>query len=97
MNARDALDHPVRRQILRTLIETKALLSASEIVSTGLPDHSISIVSYHLEVLEAAGKVSRSDEVPADDPSRRYRATIGDDPETTALLDATRAEDCTDG
>lgn len=96
MNARDSLSHPLRRQILRILIETKAPLSAGEIVSTALPGCAISVVSYHAQVLEAAGKISGADDVPADDPARRYRVSIDDDPETTALLDATRTEDCAD-
>jgi len=84
----DALDHPVRRQILRTLIESGQPLAPAEIVATGLPRASLSAVAYHAGVLERSGNVSRTGELP-----HRYTTELAADPKVVALLEATRRAD----
>lgn len=98
MNAPDALNHPVRRQILRMLIESGEARSAKEIVAAGLPDCNVSAVGYHARVLESAGMVSREDGGAAGEESTyRFAATAAEDPEVIALLESTRDNDVADG
>jgi DNA-binding transcriptional ArsR family regulator len=86
---RDALNHPVRRQILRTLIASGRPLGAAEIVATGLPNASLSTVAYHALVLEGSGGLSRADtEMPP-----HYTTDLSPNPEIVALLEATRRAD----
>lgn len=86
---RDALNHPARRQILRTLIASGRPLAAAEIVSAGLPNASLSTVAYHALVLEETGGVSRAEnEAPP-----RYTTDLSADPEVVSLLEATRRAD----
>jgi DNA-binding transcriptional ArsR family regulator len=94
MNVPDALNHPVRRQILRTLIDSDGAQKPGEIVAAGLPDTNVSVVGYHARVLEGAEIVRRTDSGPADDEAA-YRAVAGvaEDPEVAALLEATRDSD----
>lgn len=86
---RDALNHPVRRQILRTLIASGRPLAAAEIVAAGLPNASLSTVAYHALVLEGTGGVSRA----AGDAPPRYTTDLSSNPEIVALLEATRRAD----
>lgn len=98
MNVPDALNHPARRQILRTLIKSGEAQSAAEIIAAGLPDQSVSVVGYHARVLESAGIVSRTDPGPADgEPAYRFLTTAAEDPEIAALLESTRDADLADG
>ena len=85
----DALNHPVRRQILRILIDSGRPLAAAEIVSAGLPNASLSAVSYHARVLERSGGVNRN----GDEPPHRYTTDLAADPEVISLLEATRRTD----
>ena len=85
----DALNHPVRRQILRALIESGRPLAPAEIVAAGLPRASLSAVAYHAGVLERSGEVSRTGgELPP-----RYTTELAQDPKVVALLEATRRAD----
>lgn len=86
---RDALNHPVRRQILRTLIASDRPLAPVEIVAAGLPSASLSTVAYHARVLEDSGSVSRAN----GDTPPRYSTEISSNPEIVALLEATRQAD----
>jgi DNA-binding transcriptional ArsR family regulator len=85
----DALNHPVRRQILRILIDSGRPLAPAEIVAAGLPYASLSTVAYHARVLEQSGGVNRS----GGEPPRRYTTELAADPEVVALLEATRRTD----
>lgn len=98
MNVPDALNHPVRREILRMLIESEEAKSGSELIAAGLPDCSLSAIGYHARVLEAAGMVSQEDGGPGGGESTyRFAASASDDPEVIALLEATRGNDVADG
>jgi DNA-binding transcriptional ArsR family regulator len=85
---RDALNHPVRRQILRTLIASGRPLAAAEIVSAGLPNASLSTVAYHALVLEGSGGVSADGDAPP-----HYTTDLSANPEIVALLESTRRAD----
>jgi DNA-binding transcriptional ArsR family regulator len=88
-STRDALNHRVRRQILRTLIASDRPLAPVEIVAAGLPSASLSTVAYHARVLEGSGSVSRANgEAPP-----RYTTDLSANPEVVALLEATRRAD----
>jgi DNA-binding transcriptional ArsR family regulator len=87
--AGDALNHPVRRQILRTLIAGGRPLAPAEIIAAGLPSASLSTVAYHARVLEGSGSVSRGN----GDTPPRYTTDLSSDPEILALLEATRRAD----
>ena len=93
MNPTGALDHPLRRQILRVLIADDEPLTVPQLVTELSPGANISEVAYHARVLESAGAVGRNgaDSAEAD----RYRV---DDPppELIALLEATREDDAGD-
>jgi predicted transcriptional regulator len=98
MSAPNALNHHVRRRILRTLIDSGEAQRPAEIVATGLPDHSVSVVGYHVRVLESAGIVGRTESGPADGESA-YRCVdaVCEDPEVVTLLEATRDADLAEG
>jgi DNA-binding transcriptional ArsR family regulator len=86
---RDALNHPVRRQILRILIASGRPLAPAEIVAAGLPSASLSTVAYHARVLEDSGGVSRSGAgIPP-----RYMTDLSANQEVATLLEATRDGD----
>lgn len=90
----DALNHPVRRQILRILIDSGEAHDSREIIAAGLPELSLSTVGYHARVLEIAGMISRSNGGAGSDKSTyRFAATASDDPEVVALLESTRDTD----
>ncbi|MGV1049135.1 MAG: ArsR/SmtB family transcription factor [Solirubrobacterales bacterium] len=98
MNVPDALNHPMRRRILRMLIESGDAKSASEIVAAGLPEASVSVIAYHARVLEGGGMVSYGAVGPdAAEPTYRFAPSAAEDPEVIALLEATRGTDVTDG
>jgi DNA-binding transcriptional ArsR family regulator len=93
---REALNHPVRRQILRTLNRSESPLSPGEIASTGLPDSSLSVVSYHARVLRTCGSVSLSTSDPsADERAPLYVSNVADDEQVATVLEATRDLDKT--
>ncbi len=91
MDPTEALNHPLRRQILRTLIASDRELSPSELVAA-TNGTSVSLVSYHAKVLATAGAVGYTPAGGADEGEVRYHAAPPN-PETLALLEATRDED----
>ena len=92
--ARDALGHPLRRQILRTLNESTKPRSPREIAMTTLPHASVSVISYHAQVLETCDSVARTGalEVPGAD-GRLYASKVAGDEQVAAVLRATRGLD----
>lgn len=71
--ARQALAHPVRLQILLALIKSEAPRSATEIARSPSLQASVSVVSYHFDVLQSCGCVEleeKADEAPG--PAGRY-------------------------
>jgi DNA-binding transcriptional ArsR family regulator len=95
MTTPDALNHPVRRQILRILIDSGGARSASELIAAGLPDTSVSVIAYHARVLVDAGMVSR-DGAASEESTDRFATDATDAPEVIALLESTRENDVAD-
>ena len=93
MNPTGALDHPLRRQILRALIATDEPLTAPQLVTELSPGANVSAVTYHARVLESAGAVGRTRAGGAE-PDRYGVAETP--PELIALLEATREDDAGD-
>jgi DNA-binding transcriptional ArsR family regulator len=92
--ARDALAHPVRRQILRALNESSEPRSPSEIASTSLPHASISVISYHAQVLESCDSVAMTGTRKAQGAvARLYASKVVGDEQFAAVLQATRGLD----
>jgi hypothetical protein len=90
---RHALDHPLRRQILRALASNEDAHSPSEIAATW-PESSVSLVSYHAHVLESCGGLSLADVEPAGDTlARRYTSAVANDAQVAAILAATESLD----
>jgi hypothetical protein len=92
--ARDALGHPLRRQILRALNASSEPRSPSEIATTTLPSASISVVSYHAQVLEACDSIAMAGtrQVPGG-IARLYASKVAGDEQVAAVLQATRGLD----
>lgn len=89
----DALDHPVRRQVLRILNSSDQARSAGEMAAT-LPGVPHSAVSYHAQVLENQGSISlahldREGAVVA----RHYVSNVIEDARVAIVLDAMRQDD----
>ncbi len=92
--ARDALGHPLRRQILRALNESSEPRSPSEIATATLPHASLSVISYHAQVLETSDSVAMTGtrQVPGG-LARLYASKVAGDAQVAAVLQATRGLD----
>jgi Helix-turn-helix domain len=89
---RQALSHPLRRQIVR------ALDSGTPHTSTDLreavPVENLSALHYHVLVLEQAGVIHGSDTWRSvDAPLRSYVTTVASDAAVASLLKATEQRD----
>jgi DNA-binding transcriptional ArsR family regulator len=93
LKTRDALGHPVRREILRTLNAGADPRSAGEIAAA-FPEVSLSVLTYHAQVLENRGTitVTTGGEEPGG-ASRLYSSTVSDDERIASILRATRESD----
>ncbi|MGC1165156.1 MAG: hypothetical protein WA862_03525 [Solirubrobacterales bacterium] len=93
-STRDALGHPVRRQILRVLNESSEPRSPSEIVAVALPHASVSVVSYHAQVLATCDSVAVTGTRHVQgDVARLYASKVAGDEQVAAVLQATRGLD----
>jgi DNA-binding transcriptional ArsR family regulator len=87
---RDALGHPVRRQILRTLNASAEPQSPSEIAAVALPHVNLSVISYHAQVLETSGSVALSGtRQVSGGVARLYASKVAGDEQIAAVLQAT--------
>ena len=78
-DSREALQHAVRRQILRALDRDAQMLSASEVVKSGLAPCSVPCASYHLRALEKSGLVEQVASEPVGGSMKHYfSSSIGD-------------------
>lgn len=91
---RRALDHPVRREILRALDRESpaTLVRLVELV----PGRSVSTISYHALVLEECGCISVQLAV-AGPSCRHLESSVAGDAGIRSALDATRSLDGLDG
>lgn len=91
---RDALGHPLRRQILRTLNESADPRSPSEIAAMIRPSASASLISYHAQVLAGCDSLAVSGgQQGRGDVARLYASRVGGDEKIAAVLQATRGLD----
>lgn len=89
----DALDHPVRREVLRTLNRSGRPRGVAEI-KTELRAFRLSELSYHLHVLRRSGAVaSHAASGRADRGHARYASEVEDDGRVKAVLRATEQWD----
>jgi len=88
---RDALDNPLRRDILRTL-EARGIGGVQELAAA-LPGRTMSAISYHLRVLERAGAVSDGSAFVTSEGRPVYRSEVGRDQRVRNVLRATERWD----
>lgn len=89
-----ALNHPLRREILRALNASDEPRSAGEIVSGSLPKTGVTLVSYHASVLESADVLRVAEVEPSNESfARRYSSNVANDPQIVAILGATESLD----
>lgn len=87
-----ALDHKLRRCILRSLHESDEPSSPARLAKT--LEAPLSNVSYHVTVLRGFGTVEKSDEQQVRGTIEHfYVSLVADDPKILAILEATREED----
>jgi DNA-binding transcriptional ArsR family regulator len=89
---RDALDSPLRRDILRAL-EARDGIGGAQELSAALPGRTMSTISYHLQVLERAGAVSDGSAFVAAEGRRLYRSEVDGDRQVRSVLRATERWD----
>lgn len=87
-----AIDHPVRRRILRRLHDCRKPRSPSRL-GRELDEH-LGTAAYHVRVLESFGAVEQTGEQQVRGAIERfYASTIEDDPPIETLLEETREAD----
>jgi DNA-binding transcriptional ArsR family regulator len=88
-----AVDHPIRREILRALLDAPAPLTVEKLDEL-VPTANVSTLNYHVLVLERDGCIRRSGEVVlSNGVLPTYRATVADDPFLIVRLEASRQAD----
>lgn len=93
-----ALNHPLRREILRALNQSEAPRSAGELVTASLPKTGVTLINYHAGVLENCEVVRVAESEPnGEGITRRYASNVANDPQIAAILDATEPLDNLDG
>jgi hypothetical protein len=91
---RDALSHPVRRQILRALNNSAEPRSPSEIAAMTVPQASLSVIGYHVHVLESCGSIALTGTRPTQGGiDGLYASTVAGDEQVVSVLQATRQID----
>lgn len=91
---RHALDHHLRREILRTLHRSDGPLSPGEIAAAWPTETSVSLVSYHAHVLETSACLSLADAQPAGETvAPRYTSTLSGDTRIVSILQTTEPLD----
>jgi len=91
---RHALDHHLRREILRTLHRSEGPRSPGEIAAALPAETSVSLVSYHAHVLESCGSLNLADVQPTGDTlAHRYASNVSGDTQIVSILQTTEALD----
>lgn len=89
---RQALSHPLRRQILRALHGSSAQTTGE--LRELVPVENLGALHYHVLVLEQAGVIEGSDLWnDVDAPTRSYVADVATDAAVASLLKATKQLD----
>ena|SRR5689334_8206370 len=89
-----ALNHPLRREVLRALNRSGRPRGATELVTACPPATSVTLLNYHAAVLERCDllRVLEND-VAGEGFSRRYASNVSEDVQIIAILSATEALD----
>lgn len=88
-----ALNHPLRRDILRALAGADQPRSAAELVAA-LPATNVTLLNYHAAVLERCDLVRIVEgDVAGEGPGHRYTSNVTEDVQIVAILSATEAAD----
>ncbi|HSS34057.1 MAG TPA: helix-turn-helix domain-containing protein [Solirubrobacterales bacterium] len=91
---RRALEHPIRRRILRALHWDYPEAQTASKLCKVIPNVNTSTIGYHLRVLEEGGCVSLVGEiVRGDGVPPTYVSNVADDRTAMTLLHATQAAD----
>lgn len=89
-----ALNHPLRREVLRALHRSEGPRSASELVDVCQPATSVTALNYHAAVLERCDLVRViENDVAGEGFNRRYASTVSEDVQIIAILGATEPLD----
>lgn len=92
---RHALNHPVRRRILRTLNDSQTARTPAAIATLIHPTPGMSVLGYHLRVLEQLGCIRSP--APGTAASGKaptlYESNVADEEQITSILQATRQLD----
>lgn len=89
-----ALNHPLRREVLRALNRGERPRSAAELVSDCQPATSVTLINYHAAVLERCDLVRViENDVAGQGFSRQYASNVAEDVQVIAILSATEALD----
>lgn len=88
----DALDHPVRRELLRTLSQGGGAKNVAEI-GADLGGFRLSQLVYHLQVLRRSGSVISTGGPGVDRNHPRYVSQVAGDGQVRAVLRATERWD----
>lgn len=90
---RHAVDNPVRREILREMLNAPAPMTVAELDEL-VPTDNVSSLSYHVGVLEREECIAREGEVGlSSGVLPAYVATVGDDPFVIEILKSSRHGD----
>jgi DNA-binding transcriptional ArsR family regulator len=93
-----ALNHPLRRDILRALNQSDGPRSAGEIATESLPKTAVTLINYHASVLETCDIVRIAEDEPSGRSlSRRYASNVANDAQIVAILGATEPLDDLEG
>jgi DNA-binding transcriptional ArsR family regulator len=91
---RHALNHHLRREILRTLHRSEDPRSPAEIAAALPTETSVSLISYHAHVLENCGILSVADVQPTGETlARHYTSKLAGDTLIVSILQATEPLD----
>jgi DNA-binding transcriptional ArsR family regulator len=90
---RDALGHPLRRQILRTLNASASARGPGELAAAALPQTSLSVIGYHAQVLESCGAIALAGLSDHGGVSPLYASRVAADEGVAAVLQATSGRD----
>lgn len=88
----DALDHPVRRELLRALNRSQRSQGVAEL-GAGLSGFRLSQLGYHLQVLRRSGSIVSTGGPGIDRSRPRYASQVSEDEQVRAVLRATERWD----
>ncbi len=92
--ARQALDHPVRRDILRALNDSPTPRSSTEIAAAAGPKASLNVIHYHALVLTEHGSIKvAGTQSSRGAVTRLYASNVADDQQVTSVLKVSRQLD----